>query len=117
MVGGGAIGFVTGYFLKIAKLLVIALGGIALLLGYLEYQKWISVNWTIVENQTSTMMTRVAHKAYVITQQMGHKEQESIIYCLSRDRIGRIYKCQLFFQTLLEAGHACLLFEFSLSFT
>src|SRR5215469_9332911 len=34
------------------------------------------------------------------------KEQKSIIYCLSRDRIGRIYKCLLlFFQTLLGAGH------------
>jgi hypothetical protein len=46
---------------KIAKFLVIALGGIVLLLGYLEYQKWISANWTVIENQTSTMMTQVVH--------------------------------------------------------
>jgi hypothetical protein len=43
---------------KIAKFLVIALEGIVLLLGY---QKWISVNWTVIENQTSTMMTQVVH--------------------------------------------------------
>jgi hypothetical protein len=35
----------------------------------------------------------------------GAQRTESIIYSLSRHRIGRIYKCQLFFQTLLEAGH------------
>jgi hypothetical protein len=50
---------------------LIALGGIALLLGYLEYQKWISVHWATVENQTSTMITQAAHKVYVVTQQMG----------------------------------------------
>src|SRR5215472_18166826 len=32
--------------------------------------------------------------------------KDPAIYCLSRDRIGRIYKCLLlFFQTLLGAGH------------
>src|SRR5215831_5444542 len=32
--------------------------------------------------------------------------KDPAIYCLSRDRIGRIYKCLLlFFQILLEAGH------------
>jgi uncharacterized membrane protein (Fun14 family) len=37
LVGGATIGFAAGYFLKkIGKFLVIALGGIALLLGYLE---------------------------------------------------------------------------------
>jgi hypothetical protein len=30
---------------------------------------------------------------------------EVITYCLSGHRIGRICKSQLFFQTLLEAGH------------
>jgi len=43
------------------------LGAIALFLGYLEYQRWISVNWAIVENQTQMFMTHAAHKAYVIT--------------------------------------------------
>jgi len=56
-VGGAAIGFGTGYLLKkLMKLAFIFLGAVALLLGYLEMQKWISVNWVIVENQTSTMM-------------------------------------------------------------
>jgi len=56
LVGGGAIGFGTGYILKkLMKLAFIALGGIALLLGYLQYEKWISVNWGIVENETSTI--------------------------------------------------------------
>ena len=74
LVGGGAIGFRTGYILKkLIKLAFIALGAVALLLGYLEYQKWISVNWGIVENQTSTMVTQAAHKAYVITQNIAHE--------------------------------------------
>jgi uncharacterized membrane protein (Fun14 family) len=59
LIGGGVIGFGAGYILKkIAKILIIAVGGIELLLGCLEYQKWIAVNWTVVENQTSTMMTQ-----------------------------------------------------------
>jgi uncharacterized membrane protein (Fun14 family) len=73
LVGGGAIGFGLVYLLKkLIKLAFIALGLIALLLGYLEYQKWISVNWVTVENHTSTIMTQAAHKAYVVTQQMNH---------------------------------------------
>ena|SRR5215831_1422803 len=74
LIGGGAIGFGVGYLLKkLIKLAFIALGLIALLLGYLEYQKWISVNWVTVENQTSAIMTQAAHKAYVVTQQIGHE--------------------------------------------
>jgi uncharacterized membrane protein (Fun14 family) len=74
LIGGGVIGFGAGYILKkIAKILIIIVGGIALLLGCLEYQKWIAVNWTLVENQTSTIMTQAAQKAYVVTQQMGHE--------------------------------------------
>jgi uncharacterized membrane protein (Fun14 family) len=74
LIGGGVIGFGAGYILrKIAKILIIAVGGIALLFGCLEYQKWIAVNWTVVENQTSTIMTQAAHKAYMVTQQMGHE--------------------------------------------
>ena len=70
LVGGGAIGFGIGYIIKkLMKLAFIALGLLALLLGYLEYQRWISVNWAVVENQTSTLMTHAAHKAYMVTQQ------------------------------------------------
>ncbi|MGA9154330.1 MAG: hypothetical protein WBZ36_27420, partial [Candidatus Nitrosopolaris sp.] len=35
----------------------------------------------------------------------GVVPQRTVIYCLSGHRIGRIYKCRLFFETLLEAGH------------
>jgi len=46
LVGGGLIGFAVGYALKkIAKFVVIGIGLIALLIAYLEYQKWISANW------------------------------------------------------------------------
>ncbi|MGC2575905.1 MAG: FUN14 domain-containing protein [Candidatus Nitrosopolaris sp.] len=72
LAGGGALGFAVGYALKkITKFVVIGLGLIALLLGYLEVHKWISVNWAIMENQTSAMMTHATHKAYIVTQHMG----------------------------------------------
>lgn len=35
-------------------------------------QKWIHVNWPVVENQTSTMVETAAHKAMVVTQHLGH---------------------------------------------
>jgi uncharacterized membrane protein (Fun14 family) len=71
---GGLFGFGCGYLLKkLLKLALLVLGGIALLLGYLEFSKWISVNWVTVENQTSTMMETAVHKAYVVTSQMGHE--------------------------------------------
>lgn len=74
LLGGGLLGVAAGYALKkIAKFVILGLGLIALILGYLEFQKWISVNWTVVENQTSTLMSHTAHKAYIITQQMGHE--------------------------------------------
>jgi hypothetical protein len=56
---------------KVMKLAFLAIGLVVLLLGYLEIQKWISVNWVTVENQTSTMMTSAAHKAYAVTQHLG----------------------------------------------
>jgi uncharacterized membrane protein (Fun14 family) len=56
LAGGGLLGFAAGWALKkVAKLAFIALGLLVLLIGYLEYQKWISVNWVVVENQTQTM--------------------------------------------------------------
>lgn len=74
LLGGGLFGIAAGYALKkIAKFVMLGLGILALILGYLEYQKWISVNWHIVENQTSTLMSHAAHKAYVVTQQLGHE--------------------------------------------
>jgi len=69
LVGGGLLGFATGFAMKkIMKLAFIILGLFALALGYLEYQKIISVNWTVIENQTQTLMTHTAHNVYVVTQ-------------------------------------------------
>jgi uncharacterized membrane protein (Fun14 family) len=73
LIGGGMLGFCLGWAIKkVMKLAFLAIGLVALLLGYLEMQKWISVNWVTVENQTSTMMTSAAHKVYVVTQHLGH---------------------------------------------
>lgn len=73
LLGGGALGFAAGYALKkIMKLAFIGLGLLALLLGYLSYQKWIAVNWTTVQNQTTTMMTHAVNKITAVTQNMGH---------------------------------------------
>ena len=74
LVGGAAIGFGTGYLLrKLLKLAFIALGLLSLLLGYLEYKHWISVNWGNVETGTSTIMTHIVNKIATITQQMNHE--------------------------------------------
>jgi uncharacterized membrane protein (Fun14 family) len=52
LVGGGAIGFGVGYVIKkLMKLAFIGLGLVMLVLGYLEYKHWISVNLTVTENQ------------------------------------------------------------------
>lgn len=73
LVGGGAIGFGVGYIIKKLKLAFIAVGLLALLLAYLEYQRWITVNWTVAENHSSAFMTHVVNKISVITQHMGHE--------------------------------------------
>src|SRR5215471_16845321 len=74
LVGGAAIGFGTGYLLRtLQKLAFIALGLLSLLLGYLEYKHWISVNWGNVERGTSTIMTHTVNKIAAITQQMNHE--------------------------------------------
>ena len=74
LIGGGVLGFGVGYLLKkLLKVAVIVIGAVALLIGYLEYQRWVTVNWTTVENQSSILMTQTAHKAYVVTQHMGHE--------------------------------------------
>ena len=68
------LGFAAGYALKkIMKLAFVGLGLLILLIGFLEYQRWITVNWNIAGEQTSTLMTHAAHKVYVVTQQMGHE--------------------------------------------
>ena len=73
LLGGGMLGFCVGWALKkVMKLAFLAIGLVVLLLGYLEMQKWVSVNWSTVENQTSTMVQTAAHKAMVVTQHLGH---------------------------------------------
>ena len=57
----------------IMKLVFIGLGLLMLILGYLEYKHWILVNWTVAENQSSTIMTHVANKIASVTQHMNHE--------------------------------------------
>ena len=80
LVGGGAIGFGVGYVIKkLMKLAFIGLALVMLVLGYLEYKHWISVNWTVAENQTSVLMTHTANKIATITQHMNHEIQKLIL--------------------------------------
>jgi len=63
LVGGGAIGFGVGYVIKkLMKLAFIGLGLVMLVLGFLEYKHWISVSWTVAENQSSAILTHLANK-------------------------------------------------------
>jgi uncharacterized membrane protein (Fun14 family) len=74
LAGGGLLGLAAGYALKkVMKFALIGFGLLILVIGYLEYKHWISVNWVIIENQTSVIMSHIAHKAYVVTRQMGHE--------------------------------------------
>ena len=74
LIGGGAIGFGVGYLLKkLLKVAVIVIGAVALLIGYFAYQRWVTINWVNMENQTSVLMTQTGHKIYVVTQHMGHE--------------------------------------------
>ena len=74
LVGGGAIGFGVGYVIKkLMKLAFIGLGLIMLVLGFLEYKHWISVNWTVTENQSSSILTHLATKIATVTQHMNHE--------------------------------------------
>jgi uncharacterized membrane protein (Fun14 family) len=74
LAGGGLLGVATGYAIKkIMKLAFIGLGLLALLLGFLEYKHWISVNWITVESQTSSMMTHAANKIMTVTQHMNQQ--------------------------------------------
>jgi len=68
------LGFATGFAIKkIMKLVFIGLGLLALILAFLEYKHWISVNWTIAENQSNVIMTHVANRIAAVTQHMNHE--------------------------------------------
>lgn len=74
LAGGGLLGFGVGYLLKkMLKLAFLAIGGIILVLGYLELQKLITVNWVSVENQTQTMMNNSLHTISQVTNHLGHE--------------------------------------------
>ena len=55
------------------KLAFIAIGLLSLFLGYLEYKHLISVNWTVVQNQSNVIMTHVANRIAAVTQHMNHE--------------------------------------------
>ena len=59
LVGGGFIGFLCK---KLIKLAIIGLGLIFVLIAYLEYQKWIIVDWSTVQTQTSAFIQTSAQK-------------------------------------------------------
>jgi uncharacterized membrane protein (Fun14 family) len=74
LVAGGLVGFATGFAIrKIMKLLFIGLGLLALVLGFLEYKHWISVNWTVAENQSNVIMTHVVNRIAAVTQHVNHE--------------------------------------------
>jgi uncharacterized membrane protein (Fun14 family) len=74
LVAGGLVGFATGFAIrKIMKLAFIGLGLLMLVLGFLEYKHWISVNWTVAENQSNVIMTHVANGIAAVTQHMNHE--------------------------------------------
>lgn len=52
-IGGGFIGFVIGYICrKLMKIAIVGLGLIFALLAFLEYKKWIAVDWHVIQDQT-----------------------------------------------------------------
>jgi len=74
LVSGGLIGFCIGWAIKkIMKLVFIGLGLLMLVLGFLEYKHWISVNWTVAENQSNVIVTYVANRIAAVTQHMNHE--------------------------------------------
>ena len=74
LVGGGLLGFATGFAIKkIMTLVFIGLGLLMLVLGFLEYKHWISVNWTLAENQSNVIMTHVANRIAAVTQHVNHE--------------------------------------------
>jgi uncharacterized membrane protein (Fun14 family) len=67
VVGGGLIGFVLGYICrKLIKIAIIGLGLIFALLAFLEYKKWITVDWGIIQNQTSAFLERSSQQMLAV---------------------------------------------------
>jgi|SRR5215469_11956319 len=56
-IGDGFIGFILGYICrKLIKIAIVGLGLILTLLAFLEYKKWIAVDWDVIQNQTSALL-------------------------------------------------------------
>jgi uncharacterized membrane protein (Fun14 family) len=67
IVGGGFIGFVLGYICrKLIKIAIVGLGSIFALLAFLQYKKWIAVDWTVVQNRTSTFLERSSQEMLAV---------------------------------------------------
>ena len=67
VVGGGLIGFVLGYICrKLIKIAMIGLGLIFALLVFLEYKKWIAVDWAVIQNQTSAFLERSSQQMLAV---------------------------------------------------
>jgi uncharacterized membrane protein (Fun14 family) len=77
LVSGGLIGFTMGYICKkLVKLAIVGFGLIFILITYLAYQKWIAVDWTIVQSQTSSFLQTSTQKMLDVVnktaQDLGH---------------------------------------------
>jgi uncharacterized membrane protein (Fun14 family) len=77
LVGGGLIGFTLGYICKkLVILAVIGLGLVFALIAFLAYQKWVTVDWAIVQSQTSTFIQTSTRKMLDVVnntaQVLGH---------------------------------------------
>jgi uncharacterized membrane protein (Fun14 family) len=77
IVGGGLNGFILGYVCrKSIKLAIIGLGLIFALIAFLAYQKWVTVDWAIVQSQTSSFFQTSTQKMLDVvnntTQDLGH---------------------------------------------
>jgi uncharacterized membrane protein (Fun14 family) len=63
IVSGGLVGFALGWLCKkLVKIAIIGIGLILTVLAYLEYNKSITVNWDIVNNQTNTLLHTISSK-------------------------------------------------------
>jgi len=65
------------------RLAFIGLDLVMLVLGFLEYEHWISVNWTVTENQSSVILTHLANKIATVTPRDTNRRRCFRIYARS----------------------------------
>ncbi len=106
LVAGGLVGFATGFAIrKIMNLVFIGLGLLALVLGFLEYKHWISVNWTVAENQSNVIMTHVANRIAAVARYIGAtvwKMEGDIRDVISIGKLVRKSDCHEQIQLIME---------------